>query len=226
MHILGWQGSCIIDRSIKSWNEKMLVVEILIVLFAYACGSISSAIITCQLLRLPDPRLQGSGNPGTTNVLRVGGKKAAIITLLGDVLKGVIPVLIAKLLNVDSPILALVVFAAFIGHLYPVFFQFKGGKGVATAFGCMLALSWPVGLALLFTWLIVASVSRYSSLAALIAAIMTPVYTWYFLSPVFICMASGMSLLLILRHKKNILQLINGQETKIGSKVKGLRQTD
>src|SRR6476620_10986064 len=113
-------------------------------LIGYLFGSISSAVITCKLLGLPDPRTQGSNNPGTTNVLRIGGKKAAIITLMGDVLKGVFPVLLAKWYGINDLGLALVTFAAFFGHLYPIFTGFQGGKGVATAFGCMTALSWPV----------------------------------------------------------------------------------
>src|SRR5689334_17854922 len=142
-------------------------IEIIIAfIIAYLIGSISTAIVTCKIMRLPDPRDQGSGNPGATNVLRFGGKKAAIITLMGDMLKGVIPVLAAKWFGFNTVGLSLVAFAAFLGHLYPIFFRFQGGKGVATAFGCFIALSWPLGLLLAATWLIIAILFRYSSLAA------------------------------------------------------------
>ncbi|HSW71073.1 MAG TPA: glycerol-3-phosphate 1-O-acyltransferase PlsY [Gammaproteobacteria bacterium] len=187
-------------------------------LIAYLFGSISSAIITCKLLGLPDPRTEGSGNPGTTNVLRIGGKKAAIITLIGDCLKGVIPVLLAKWFDIDTLGLALVAFAAFFGHLYPIFFKFQGGKGVATAFGCMTALSWPVGVCLLVTWLTIALMFRYSSLAALVTAITAPLFTYFFTNVTFTIMAVIMSLLLVFRHSKNIRNLFAGKESKIGKK--------
>jgi glycerol-3-phosphate acyltransferase PlsY len=187
---------------------------------AYLFGSISSAVITCKLLGLPDPRTEGSGNPGATNVLRIGGKKAAIITLIGDFLKGVIPVLLAKWLGISDLGLALVTFAAFFGHLYPVFFKFQGGKGVATAFGCMTALSWPVGICLLVTWLDIAFMFRYSSLAALVTAIAAPFFTYFFTNMTFTVMAAIMSLLLIWRHRKNIKNLFAGKENKIGKKSK------
>jgi glycerol-3-phosphate acyltransferase PlsY len=194
--------------------SNTLVIGIAIVV-AYLFGSLSTAIIACKLLRLPDPRTQGSGNPGTTNVLRYGGKKAAIITLLGDITKGAVPVLIAKAYSFNDIGLALVSFAAFIGHLYPIFFRFKGGKGVATALGCWLALSGFVGLLLSSTWLLVALFSRYSSLAALMTSLVAPLYAWYFTNASFAVMTSVMSLLLIYRHKKNISNLIRGEEKKI-----------
>jgi glycerol-3-phosphate acyltransferase PlsY len=189
-------------------------------LLAYMIGSISSAIVTCKLMGLPDPRTQGSHNPGATNVLRFGGKKAAIITLIGDVLKGVIPVLAAKLCGFDVLSLSLITFAAFLGHLYPIFFRFEGGKGVATAAGCLVALAWPVGLALIATWLLVAVIFRYSSLSALVAAIAAPFYAWYFTNLDYTVMSCAMSLLLIYRHRKNIQNLVNGKEDKIGKKKK------
>ncbi|MDR3491589.1 MAG: glycerol-3-phosphate 1-O-acyltransferase PlsY [Gammaproteobacteria bacterium] len=189
-------------------------------LFAYCIGSFSSAVITCKIMGLPDPRSQGSGNPGATNVLRFGGKKAAIITLVCDVLKGVIPVLIAKSLGFDELTLACVAFAAFIGHLYPVFFKFKGGKGVATAFGCLAALSWPLGLSIALTWLLIAVVFRYSSLSALIAALVAPIFAAHFTNLDYTIMTSIMAVLLIYRHKRNIQNLIAGKEDKIGKKKK------
>ncbi len=188
------------------------------IFIAYLFGSISSAIVVCKVMGLPDPRQEGSCNPGATNVLRLGGKKAAIITLLGDVIKGVIPVLAAKLYGLDTLSLCLVAFAAFIGHLYPIFFRFQGGKGVATAFGCLVALSWPVGVALVVTWLLVAFACRYSSLAALIAAVLAPVFTWYFTNLTYTLMVCVMSLLLIYRHRTNLRKLWEGKESKIGKK--------
>lgn len=188
------------------------------ILIAYFFGSISSAVVVCKFMGLPDPRSEGSRNPGATNVLRIGGKKAAIITLLGDVLKGVIPVFAAKLYGFDVVALSFITFAAFIGHLYPVFFGFHGGKGVATAFGCIITLAWPVGLALIATWLIIAIVFRYSSLAALVAALLAPFYTWYFTNLDYTVMACVISVLLIYRHQNNIRNLMAGKESKIGKK--------
>ncbi len=196
-----------------------LSIEIIVaVIVAYLFGSISTAIVTCKIMGLPDPRNQGSGNPGATNVLRFGGKKAAIITLLGDMIKGVIPVLLAKWVGLDTIGLSLVAFAAFLGHLYPVFFRFQGGKGVATAFGCLVALSWPLGLMLAATWLVVAIAFRYSSLAAIIAASLAPFYAWYFTNVHYAMAAVVISALLIFRHRKNIQNLMAGKESKIGAK--------
>jgi len=197
----------------------MLYLDLIIaIILAYLIGSISSAIVTCKLMKLPDPREQGSGNPGATNVLRFGGKKAAIITLIGDVLKGVIPVLLAKWYGFDTIGLSLIAFAAFIGHLYPIFFGFQGGKGVATAFGCLVALAWPIGLALLATWLLIAFISRYSSLAAVLSALLAPVYAWYFTNIDYAITCCVISILLIYRHRSNICNLLAGKETKIGKK--------
>ena len=193
---------------------------IIAVIIAYLFGSISSAIVICKIMGLPDPRSQGSGNPGATNVLRIGGKKAAIITLVGDVLKGAIVVLAAKFYGFDTLGLSLITFAVFIGHLYPIFFRFEGGKGVATALGCWLALAWPVGLALLVTWLLMAVIFRYSSLAALVASLLAPFYAWYFTNLNFTVMAVCMSIFLIYRHRRNIRNLCAGKEDKIGAKKK------
>lgn len=191
----------------------------IIIIAAYLMGSVSSAIIVCKLMGLPDPRTQGSRNPGATNVLRFGGKKAAIITLLGDTLKGVIPVVIASALDVSPAVLAATGFAAFLGHLYPIFFRFEGGKGVATAFGVLIGLSWPVSLAVLGTWLLMAYVFRYSSLSALTATTLTPVYLWLLNNPQeYVTMALPLCLLLIWRHRSNIKNLLNGTEGKIGQK--------
>jgi glycerol-3-phosphate acyltransferase PlsY len=188
------------------------------ILISYLFGSVSSAIIVCKIMRLPDPRTQGSRNPGATNVLRIGGKKAAIIVLIGDMVKGVIPVLLAKWYGFGTLELSLITFAAFLGHLYPIFFRFEGGKGVATAFGCIIALTWPVGLALGATWLIFAIVFRYSSLSSLVSAIAAPFYMWYFTNWDYTIMAAVISILLIYRHRSNIQNLFAGKEDKIGEK--------
>lgn len=192
---------------------------IILTVFAYLFGSISTAIIVCKVMGLPDPRTQGSNNPGATNVLRIGGKKAAAITLVGDMLKGFIPAFTALLLGSDNLTLALVAVAAFLGHLYPVFFGFKGGKGVATAFGAILGVNWPVALALVATWLVVAYGLKISSLSALAAAVMAPFYFWWFSDAVdFIIMGSVISVILIWRHRSNIKNLLDGTEGKIKSK--------
>ncbi len=190
------------------------MIEWLLVPATYLIGSVSSAIIVCQLMGLGDPREHGSGNPGATNVMRIGGKKAAGVTLLGDALKGLIPVILAKVLGVDVMVLAAVVFAAFLGHLYPVFFGFKGGKGVATTFGVTLGVDWVLGLVVLATWYAVYKLSKISSLSALVAAILTPVYVWYlvgnqYLVAVFVLI----SVILLWRHKSNIQRLMAGEET-------------
>jgi glycerol-3-phosphate acyltransferase PlsY len=186
---------------------------------AYLMGSLSTAIIVSKLTGLPDPRESGSRNPGATNVLRLGGKKAAAVTLLGDAAKGLIPVLIARYLDAPADIIAAVGLGAFLGHLYPVFFGFKGGKGVATALGVLTGFSGWLGLAVLATWLGMAYLFRYSSLAALTAASLAPVYVWLLLhSPVLAGASLAMALLLISRHRGNIERLLKGEESKIGSK--------
>ena len=190
----------------------------LFVVLGYLAGSISTAIIVCRAMGLPDPRSEGSRNPGATNVLRFGGKKAAAITLAGDFLKGVLPVLLARGVGVDDTGLALTGLAAFLGHLYPVFFGFEGGKGVATAFGVILGLSWLTALAALATWLIMAFTVRISSLSALTAATLAPLYAWLFGLPLIYSAAIlFMAILLIWRHRSNIRDLLAGTEDKIGT---------
>jgi glycerol-3-phosphate acyltransferase PlsY len=168
---------------------------------------------------LPDPRSEGSRNPGATNVLRIGGKKAAVITLIGDFLKGLIPVLLAKLAGVGDLGIALTALATFLGHLYPVFFGFEGGKGVATSFGAILGLSPWVGLAALGTWLVMAALARISSLSALTASVLTPVYLWLFDLPgIYVATVLIMVGFLVWRHRSNIRNLLDGTEKKIGAK--------
>lgn len=187
-------------------------------LLAYCVGSISSAVVVCKLTGLPDPRTTGSKNPGTTNVLRIGGKKAAIATLLGDGLKGFIPVGLALQIDPRPEVVGPVMIAAFLGHLYPVFFGFQGGKGVATAIGAILALAWPVGLMTVATWLIVVLITRISSLSALIAAVLAPIYIAWWLDLKFAIPVIIMSLFIFWRHRSNIVRLISGTEPKLGTK--------
>jgi len=197
----------------------MNLVDIALIIASYLMGSISSAIIVCKVLGLPDPRSGGSGNPGATNVLRLGGKKAALVTLIGDFLKGLIPVLVAMALKVEDQVLALVAAAAFLGHLFPVFFGFKGGKGVATALGVLMGIAWQVGLAVIATWLVVALISRYSSLSAIVASILSPFYMHLLVgSEVLVGMNVILSAVLLWRHRGNIARLLAGTETRIGKK--------
>ena len=153
------------------------ILSVTLIIAAYLCGSMATAVIVSRSLGLPDPRSDGSGNPGATNVLRLGGKKAAVLTLLGDALKGLLPVLAGRALEVETWTLGAIMCAAFLGHLYPIFFAFKGGKGVATAMGIVFGLSITLGGALLLTWSVLAALCRYSSLAALVSAILAPIYT-------------------------------------------------
>jgi glycerol-3-phosphate acyltransferase PlsY len=191
--------------------------EDLFPVFAYLLGSISSAVVVARLMRLQDPRTVGSGNPGATNVLRYGGKRAAIFTLVGDVLKGVLAVVIARMVVHDEFIVAAAMGAVFLGHLYPVFFGFKGGKGVATALGAYLGFDPLLGGLLAGTWLLVALITRYSSLSALVAAALSPLLLWW-RHPQLSVVAVGvaMALLLFWRHRENIRRLFSGTETRIG----------
>ena len=195
------------------------ITELGLIVAAYLIGSISSAIIVCRLMGLPDPRSEGSNNPGATNVLRIGGKKAAALTLLGDMLKGVLPVAAGHLLDVSTLTFALAAMAAFLGHLYPVFFGFKGGKGVATALGTQFGLHWGIGLAVAGIWLFMAKVVKISSLSALVSMALAPVII-YLIWPAdeLIVMQIIMSIILFWRHKSNIQRLISGEESLIGKK--------
>jgi glycerol-3-phosphate acyltransferase PlsY len=192
-----------------NWDTTTVALLVL----GYLLGSVSSAIIVCRLMGLPDPRTSGSKNPGATNVLRVGNKIAAAITLFGDMVKGVVPVAVGWLFTQDVRVLILIGFAAFIGHLYPLFFGFRGGKGVATAIGALLASYWAVGLCTVGTWLFVAKVMRISSLSALIAFLLAPLYAWLLKpDPFYVGIVATMSVLLFWRHRKNIHNLIAGTE--------------
>jgi len=190
-----------------------MIVEWLFVPAAYLIGSVCSAIIVCRLMGLPDPREQGSGNPGATNVMRFGGKKAAAITLLGDLLKGLLPVYAANWLGLPMELLALTGMAAFMGHLYPVFFDFKGGKGVATSVGVLLGYSWVLGFSVMATWILVYKLGKISSLSALVASVLSPAYAWFVVGDKAVVAASAvMTVLLLWRHKSNIQRLVAGQE--------------
>ena len=204
-----------------------LTLDLLLIPLAYLIGSISFAVVVCKLMRLPDPHSYGSGNPGATNVLRTGNKLAAALTFLGDALKGYFAVMLARVLlgdqsltsTLSSWVLCGVVLAVFLGHLFPIFHGFKGGKGVATACGILFGVNAILGVATLSTWIIVAVFLRYSSLAALAAAVFGPIYFVFLfgfqpmgISLLMVC------LLLIWRHRSNIQNLLNGTESRIGSK--------
>lgn len=191
----------------------------LIVLGAYLLGSISTAVIICKVFNLPDPRLSGSKNPGTTNVLRLGGKLPAIFTLIGDFLKGFIAVMLAKQLDLPSLVISLVMIAVFVGHLYPIFFHFHGGKGVATAFGVLTAFSLALGLGLASSWLLVVTCTRISSLGALVASALAIISGWLVFAPTYSLTITIIVCLLLVRHKQNIMRLIRGQEPKIGQNL-------
>lgn len=203
--------------------------DLLLIPIAYLIGSISFAVVVSKCMRLPDPHSYGSGNPGATNVLRTGNKLAAVLTLIGDALKGFFAVMLARILlgdesltsTLSSWLLCGVVIAVFLGHLFPIFHGFKGGKGVATACGILFGINWILGLATLGTWIIVAAFMRYSSLAALAAAVFGPIYFVFLFGfqPMGIALLA-VCLLLIWRHRSNIHNLINGKESRIGSKKK------
>ncbi len=197
-----------------------MILDPVILLYAlagYVLGSLSTAIITCKLMRLPDPRSAGSKNPGATNVLRLGGKKAAIITLLGDMLKGLLPVIVVQQMTADPYTLAATGLAAFLGHLFPLFFGFKGGKGVATFYGALLGFHWLSGLLALLVWLLTAWLTKISSLSALVSAASASLILWALgQDPALLSACMLMALLLFWRHRSNIRNLINGSEGRIG----------
>jgi len=195
-----------------------MLVYITIVTLGYLFGSIASAVMVCRLLGLGDPRRDGSGNPGTTNVYRLYGGKAAVLTLLGDLLKGALPVILATSLQAPESIVYMAGMAAFFGHLYPLFFHFQGGKGVATLIGVLLATHWMLGLAFIVTWSVVALVFRFASLSSITAAIALPCYGWLLSpSPAYLLSLSLMAGFLIWRHWSNLKKLLAGTEPKIGS---------
>jgi glycerol-3-phosphate acyltransferase PlsY len=188
------------------------------VLCGYLAGSLSCAVLVCRLLGYGDPRAQGSGNPGATNVLRLYGKRPALLTLAGDLLKGLLPVLLAREFGAAPWIVALTGAAAFLGHLYPVFFAFQGGKGVATLLGVLFGTHWLLGAGFAVTWLLVAVLFRYSSLSAITAATLTPVYAWLLLpDPAYATCFALLAAALIWRHRGNLQKLRDGTEERIGA---------
>lgn len=194
------------------------------ILIAYIAGSVSSAVLVCKIRRLPDPRKEGSGNPGATNVLRIGGVSAALLVLFFDMLKGAAPAYIAYRLGIDAFWLGLIAISACLGHIYPVFFNFKGGKGVATAFGAMAPIGNDLTLSLAASWLILVLITRISSLAAVITAILAPIYTWYF-DDRFTLPVTMLSALIVIRHKDNLIRLFKGTEPKMILKNKNKNKT-
>ena len=202
-------------------------MDIFLIPIAYLIGSVSFAVVVSKCMRLPDPYSYGSGNPGATNVLRTGNKRAAVLTLLGDALKGFVAVVLARMIlgeeslssSLNSWILCGVVIAVFLGHVFPIFHRFKGGKGVATACGILFGIHWILGLATLATWIIVAKFMRYSSLAAIAAAVFAPLYFVFLFGfhPMTIALVMVCALL-VWRHRSNIHNLINGAESRIGAK--------
>ncbi|HET9469858.1 MAG TPA: glycerol-3-phosphate 1-O-acyltransferase PlsY [Usitatibacter sp.] len=185
----------------------------------YLAGSIPFAVLVSRAMGLPDPRSYGSGNIGATNVLRSGSRAAALLTLAGDAAKGWAAVLVARALGLDAAMLAITGVAAFAGHVFPVWLRFRGGKGVATGAGVLIALDWRLGLAVLAAWLAVVAITRYSSLAAIVAALAAPAAAWWLDGPGPILAAvAAMAALIVLRHRANIAKLARGEESRIGEK--------
>jgi glycerol-3-phosphate acyltransferase PlsY len=192
----------------------MFLLTLLLIAMAYLVGSLNSAVLVCKIMKLADPRLEGSKNPGATNVLRIGGKQAAIIVLVADILKGLLPVLLAKMLNFSDFEIGCVALATVMGHMYPAFFQFQGGKGVATAFGSLLAISLWIGVLAVLVWAVVVFITKYVSLASLIAAVMAVVLILFSHTAAFLPILVMVGLV-IWRHKENIDRLKAGTENKI-----------
>jgi acyl phosphate:glycerol-3-phosphate acyltransferase len=192
---------------------------LLCVIGGYLAGSIPFAVVVSRLMRLPDPRTYGSKNIGATNVLRSGNRVAALATMLGDAMKGWAAVLVARLAGLPEEMVALTGFMAFLGHLFPVWLRFRGGKGVATAAGVLIAFDWRIGVAAIVAWLVVVVATRYSSVAALVAAVAAPLAAWFIAGPgpVFACVVA-MAVLLVVRHRTNIVKLARGEESRIGAK--------
>ncbi|WP_302982225.1 glycerol-3-phosphate 1-O-acyltransferase PlsY [Plesiomonas shigelloides] len=203
----------------------MSAIALGMIICAYLLGSISSAILICRLAGLPDPRETGSGNPGATNVLRLGGRFAALAVLIADVAKGGLPVWLAYKLDLAPPVLGIIAIAACLGHIYPIFFHFQGGKGVATAFGAIAPISWDITGLLSGTWLITLLLTGYSSLAAVITALLAPLYVWWF-RPEFTFPVAMLSCLILLRHHENLERLWRGQEPKIWQKFRSPRERE
>ncbi|RDV28051.1 glycerol-3-phosphate 1-O-acyltransferase PlsY [Alteromonas aestuariivivens] len=195
----------------------MIPSTILMIAVAYLCGSLSSAIVICRLFRLPDPRTTGSGNPGATNVYRSGGRIPAALVLVMDILKGTVPVYVSYWMGLDPVALGFIAIAACVGHIFPLYFGFKGGKAVATAFGTLLPIGFSLAGLLILTWLTVVFIWGYSSLAAIVAVCLAPIFTW-FIKPIYTFPVAMLAILIVARHRANILRLIKGEESKIWDK--------
>ena len=189
------------------------LLVVLLIISAYLIGSISSAILLCKLLKLPDPRSFGSNNPGATNVFRLGNRGLACVVLLFDVLKGGLPVWGAYRLGIEPWFLGVIGVASCLGHMYPIFFGYKGGKAVATALGVLLPIGFGLGALLIITWFVVAKTTRYSSLAAIVTVSLAPFYTWL-IKPLYVYPVLMLSVLIIFRHKDNLIRLLKGTESK------------
>jgi len=203
----------------------MTLTIAILMLLAYLSGSISSAILVSQLFRLPDPRTHGSGNPGATNVLRLGGAVPASLVLIFDVLKGTIPVWGSYFLGIEAFYLGMIAVCACLGHIFPIFFGFKGGKAVATAFGSMMPIGLDLAGLLISTWMMLVGATGYSSLAAIVTVSLAPIFTW-FIKPLYTIPVSMLSMLIIIRHKDNIIRLWHGQETKVWHKHRKAKAPD
>ena len=189
-------------------------------IFAYLLGSISSAIVVSRLFKVTDPRKIGSGNPGTTNILRYAGKTAAALTLIGDVTKGIIPIALGYKLGFTSGTLSVIGLCSLLGHIYPVFYHYKGGKGIATFIGILIALNWLLACCFILTWVATAFFTRYSSLSALLAITVTPIAAFIIEVPTaMLIVLTCCSLIIFIHHKKNIWNLMKGDEKKIGQKA-------
>ncbi|MFT5277741.1 MAG: glycerol-3-phosphate acyltransferase PlsY [Glaciecola sp.] len=197
----------------------MISFTVMMIIAAYLLGSISSAIVVCYLFGKGDPRTQGSGNPGATNVLRIAGPFAAVLVLTFDILKGTISVYAAFRLGLDALSLGIVAIAACIGHMFPIFFKFKGGKGVATALGCLFSLGFDLAGLLLGTWLLVILITGYSSVAAILTVTLAPFYTLFF-KPDYLYSVLMLSILIVWQHRENIKRLYRGEESKVWKKGK------
>ncbi|WP_279129480.1 glycerol-3-phosphate 1-O-acyltransferase PlsY [Photobacterium phosphoreum] len=195
----------------------MTPLALLMIIAAYLLGSISSAVLISKLYHFPDPRTHGSRNPGATNVLRLGGKVAATLVLVGDILKGMIPVWLSYYFGLNPFLLGIIGIAACLGHIYPIFFHFQGGKGVATALGALAPIGWDLSGSLISIWILALTLTGYSSLASLITALAAPLMTWM-VKPEYTMPVAMLSCLIIFRHQDNIRRLLDGDETKIWQK--------
>ena len=195
----------------------MISITLLMIGFAYLFGSLSSAVVICKAFSLPDPRTTGSKNPGATNVYRIGGRIPALLVLIMDILKGTIPVYSSYLVGIEPIFLGLIGIAACLGHIFPLYFGFQGGKAVATAFGAMLPIGLDLAGLLILSWIIVVFITGYSSLGAIVAVSLAPLFTWL-IKPLYTIPVAMLSILIIVRHHENIGRLINHTESKIWDK--------